>query len=204
MIRVFLAGEGPNDIGDWQRHRSYREEPPRPGVIEVLLRKVRAEGWEVSDGVAWQGIRKYRARPPIPAEAQNVLGAALKAKESGCHVLAFTRDRDGVKFKQRELDVEQGIVQVPQQIADCPKIAGGMAIEKLESWLVALSGTKGSEKMRQSHIEERLAELGVKEKNTADMVRLAAEADLERLPQDASSLRRWLDRAREALPDSGG
>lgn len=203
MIRVYLAGEGPNDIGDWQGHSTYRADIPRPGgVIEVLLRKVRDEGWEVVDGVAWQGIRKYKRGPSVPPEVRNVLGAALMAKESGCDVLAFTRDRDGAKYKQRQLDVEQGIVQAPQHITDCPKIAGGMAIEKLESWLVALSGKKGSEKMRQSHIEKHLAALGVRKKNTADMVRLAKGANLERIPQDAASLQLWLRRAREALAET--
>lgn len=39
-VQVFLAGEGPNEIGNRAAHAAYRIEA-RPGVLEVLLRRER-------------------------------------------------------------------------------------------------------------------------------------------------------------------
>lgn len=200
MIRVFLAGEGPNDIGDWRRHPTYREDPPRPGVIEVLMRKTKADGWAVTDGIRWASIRKYRPNNPGAHEVRNVLGAALMAREKGCEVLAFVRDRDGSHANpnhQRTRDIEQGIETALETHRDSLRIAGGVAIKKLESWLVALSGRKGSELERRP--QEILEQLGVDEKNTGEMVAFAEAANLDDVPEDARSLRVWLDRVREAL-----
>jgi hypothetical protein len=72
-----------------------------------------------------------------------------------------------------------------------------VAIEKLESWLAAVAGHHRSEEMRRP--EERLAELGVGAKETRAMVELIEQRGLAGIPGDARSLRRWLERAREAL-----
>jgi hypothetical protein len=76
-------------------------------------------------------------------------------------------------------------------------VIGGVAIEKLESWLVAVAGHHRSEEMRRP--EEKLAELGLGEKDTKAMVQIIEDRGLASIPVDARSLHRWLDRAREAL-----
>ena len=200
MIHVFLAGEGPNDIGDWCRHQSYREDPPRPSVEEVLMRKTKADGWEVHEGIRWASIRKYRPNRPGAHEVRNVLGAALMAREEGCDVLAFVRDRDGSHANpnhQRERDIELGIETAVETHGDALRIAGGVAIKKLESWLVALAGRRGSEQERRP--EEILESLGVHEKNTREMVEFAEGSDLDDIPDDAESLLLWRDRVKKAL-----
>ena len=80
------------------------------------------------------------------------------------------------------------------------KVAGGIAVKKLESWLVALAGQRGSENARRP--QEILESLGVSTKNTREMVEFAEGSDLDDIPDDARSLLLWLDRVREAL-DSG-
>jgi hypothetical protein len=201
MIRVFLAGEGPNDIGDWARHRSYRDDSPSPGVPEAILRKVRGDGWRVCGAVLWKKIHKLQVRPPAGAETKNVLGAALAARDAGCDVLVFVRDRDDSNAnprKERERDIEQGIARVPQDVSDQLRIVGGVAIRRLESWIVALSGKNGSEEMRRP--EDALRELGIGDKSTGDMVEFVQDkVDLANVPSDARSLRRWLERGRDAL-----
>ncbi len=56
MKRVFLAGEEPNELGEWSHHPSYRKDPPLTGVIEALLREVEPDGWKVVDAVLWKKI----------------------------------------------------------------------------------------------------------------------------------------------------
>jgi hypothetical protein len=58
-VKVFLAGEGKAEIGSWSRDRAYREESPESGLLEVLLRRVRQDGWSVGDAICWKNIPKY-------------------------------------------------------------------------------------------------------------------------------------------------
>ena len=58
--RVFLAGEGSDEIGTLAYREPYRGSPPY-GVLEALLRRVHPSGWEVVGGIAWKHIRHYRA-----------------------------------------------------------------------------------------------------------------------------------------------
>src|SRR5882672_5650349 len=103
MLKVFLGGEGNNDIGT----RWYRPMGGLPGVIEVLLRKVRATGWHVAGARSWQSIRKYRAGGALGkanhGDARNVLGLVLHAYEDACEMLAFVRDHDGDDLREQEI-----------------------------------------------------------------------------------------------------
>jgi hypothetical protein len=200
VIRVILAGEGKNELGDLALEAAYRSDEKAPGVVETLLRQVRRDGWEVVDAVLWKKLPKLQVGLRGRGEELNVLRAHHHAKRRGCDVFAFTRDRDGVKFAHRDDDVERALATLKES-GDGPAVIGGVAIEKLESWLVAVAGHARSEEMRRP--EERLAELGVREKATEEMVRLVEERGLAGVPGDARSLRRWLDRARAALGEDG-
>lgn len=205
MIRLFLAGEGLNELGDWWRTPQYRHDPPLPGVIEALLRQIRDDGWEVAGATGWKDIRKFRTRQKgekFSAETRNVMGAALAAWEAGCDVFVFIRDRDGTRSnpnQARQDDIEEGIRRALEEWSEHLSIVGGVAIIKLESWLLAIIGQPRSEEIRRP--EEEIASLGVltKDKETAAMVACVEANGLEQVPDDAESLRRWLERARQAL-----
>lgn len=208
MIRVFLAGEGRNELGDWVDPIPYRAERPRDGVVPALLRKIRGDGWMIIDAMPWRAIRKFQSRPPISAETKTVLGLALAASEAKCDVLVFCRDRDGSHSNanlERERDIDDGIRRVAETFENPPRIAGGVAVKRLESWLCALTGELHSEDDWRPEDHLKACEVD----DTEAMVRLVEAADLDEIPEDARSLRVWLERARDALearetqPDEG-
>lgn len=189
-MKVFLAGEGRAELGEWANHPNYRQTPPQGGLIEALLGRVRNGGWTVTDAVCWKDIRKYQIGAPCPAEVRNVMGAALRAREAGCDVLAFTRDRDG--DHQREKDIASGIDRAEQEVEGCPAIIGGVAIEAIESWVASAAGNPRAEQA--SHPKELLADSSLESKRA-----ILDGMDLARIPRSATSMHRWLDRAAEVL-----
>lgn len=196
MIRVILAGEGRNELGGFADEAVYRPPNPDAGVIETLLRQVRADGWRVVDSIPWKKAPKLQVGIGGKGEELNVQRAYHHAKKRGCEILAFTRDRDHVKFAHREQDIDRAIDAITNA-NDGPALVGGVAIEKLESWLLAIAGVRHSETLRRP--EERLAELGVPPKSTADMTSLVETNGIRQIPDDAHSLKRWLARAEQAL-----
>ncbi len=196
-MKVFLGGEGPNDIGDWANYPYYHGEHPRHGVVGILLEKVEPDGWEVEGAIAWKRLRKLRVGKHGKAEVRNVQALLLKAREAGCDAVAFIRDRD--RDERRQQDVEEGIAQASQEYPQGPQIIGGMAIEKLESWMAALAGNTGSEAMRENRLHAIFDELQIEWKSTRQYAEFAEAADLDQVPDDALSLTAWLDRAREVF-----
>jgi hypothetical protein len=202
VINVFLAGEGPNELGAFGKEESFqpateKERRESPGVLEALLRHVQADGWKVTGGVRWKDIRKLQVGAGKRGEEASVGRAHFHAQKRGCQVLAFVRDRDKSKYAHRVDEIETAIVAL-DGAGEGPAIIGGVAIEKLESWLVAITGKAGSEEMTRP--EETLSTLGIAGKDTEAMVNVVLNADLSRIPDDAMSLRRWLTRARAVLP----
>jgi hypothetical protein len=191
-VKVFLSGEGPNELGSRFGHRAYQSDD-RPGVLHALLARVRASGWEVGGACEWKRIRKYRAGRFDHEDTRNVLGVALDAREAGCDVLAFSRDMD--RDAAREDAVEEGI-----RLVEGIGVIGGVAKPTIEGWILALLQERRTEDMSPRRAEEKLVERGVPAKDGAGMVRVVEEAVLERIPEDAASLRRWLERAEHHLP----
>jgi hypothetical protein len=190
-VRVFLAGEGKAELGHWFRHPSYREEESQPGLLEALLRRVKKDGWSVGDGICWKNIPKYRAaHSRQPPEIANVLGLIMRARDAGCDVVAFSRDRD--RDRQREHDVHAGIAHARDSIPDCPAIIGGMAVEAIESWVASMRGCRNAEGAADPC--QLLDQPGL-----AAMRAIAECADLSNLPADAQSLRTWLDTSAQVL-----
>jgi hypothetical protein len=201
VIKVFLAGEGPNELGDFGKEESFqpsgdKERRNRPGVLEALLRHVQPEGWEVAGGIRWKNIRKLTVGAGKKGEEESVHRAHFHAKKRGCQVLAFARDRDKPKYAHRVTDIDAAIKAL-DDAGDGPSIIGGVSVEKLESWLVAIAGIRGSEAMTRP--EEALNPLGIGDKDTEAMVRHVEERGLDGIAVDAVSLRLWLDRARSVL-----
>ena len=126
----------------------------------------------------------------MSAEVRNVLGMALHAKEVGAEILAFTRDRD--REKTREAEIDEGIVSAVSLLKPCPRIVGGVAIEAIEAWTLALYGERGG--YRHARPKERLAALSL-----TDQIGVVEAANLEHSDLDAASLTRWIEQARAAL-----
>lgn len=196
MIRIFLAGEGRNELGSLWVEEAFRPGRPEPGVLEALLRQVRADGWEVIGAVRWTRLTKLQVGIGKKGEEQNVRRAFHHARKRGCDVLVFSRDRDGPRFAHREEDIERAISSLSSE-HEGTAIVGAVAVEKLEAWMLAVSGTRRSEELRRP--EDHLTEAGIPPKDTAAMVALVERLGLTSIPPDAASLRRWLALAAEAL-----
>ena len=130
------------------------------------------------------------------------MGAATTKARSGCHPFSISLSRKDESVVIARSVHPSRAAEALKDAGDCrPAIVGGVAIEKLESWLAAIAGTSGSEDLRRP--EEILAAYGIDEKDTRAMVRLVENSGLGKLPADAQSLRRWLERARAALGVTG-
>jgi hypothetical protein len=192
-LKVFLCGEGANELGSRARERAYQTDD-QPGVIQALLRKVRSDGWRVGGAVTWKNIRKFRAGGAAHADTTNVRGAALDAREMKCDVLAFVRDGDGDAWRSRAID--EGIELAERDGGRALAIVGGVAVPAIEGWILALRGEARTEERSRGQLGARL---GADAKSTDAYVAAAEAADLSALPGDARSLRAWVGRAEAAL-----
>lgn len=180
MIRVLLAGEGPNELGG-----------EKMGVLQTLLEKVRPDGWEIVGRIRWKDIPKLVVGPTAGGDGLAVQRLVLLARERGCHVVVFARDRDGRRATERAIE------RALEEHEGPTRMAGGVAIETLEAWILALDGRAGSEGIANPAAE--LAKVADISKKTTAMAAIAMKAKLPALPEDAASLRRWLRRCAGAL-----
>lgn len=192
-VRLFFAGEGPDELGEWANEPAYRpsaDTPAAGGVLHALVG--RHTRYETVDAVRWKTIRKFKAGDHAKPEFRNVMGLALEADERGCDALVFVRDRDG--DLERETDIEQGIERASRQFG--LRIVGGTANEELEAWLLAMLGTRKSESFADA--KTKLAD--THETTTREQkCEVVTKANLDELPEDCPSLRRWLERAKAGL-----
>lgn len=201
MIKVFLAGEGPNELGGWSKERIYRDERPWLGVLESLARHVVPTGWEVRDAMVWKDIPKLVVGTRGKGiERKTLLAARLHAMESGCDVVLFSRDRDGPKKDkhEREREIEAVLAELDGDDG-AVTVAGAVCIERLESWLLALTGRSRTEELGDDKVDLELEELGVPKKDTRRMLELIDRHGLAAVPPDAASLRTWMERVVAAL-----
>jgi hypothetical protein len=145
-LRILLAGEGPNELGDLHTCNGARadraaEVTEGQGVLQALLCKIRTSDWTIATAYCWKDIRKLRVASADRGDFKNAQRLILRASELGLHGIAFLRDRDGDLDRQRQIEeaVAHGRKKHPKL-----RIAAGIPIERLESWLCALGGTKGS------------------------------------------------------------
>jgi hypothetical protein len=188
-MKVFLSGEGPDDLGDWYHPPQYRKTPPTRGAIEALAGRVGDVRLEVVDARIWKKIRKFSFKPSVRGETQNVLGLVIEAEEAGAEVLVFVRDQDG--YDDRRDDVEEGIRQAGARGYAVP-IVGGVAVQEMEARILALRGERRSE----GHVEaKRVLQVRHGIDDLPAKVAAIEEADLDDIPDDAASLRVWVDAA---------
>ena len=121
LVRVYLGGEGRNELGSRSGHPSYQDDSS-PGVIETLLRRVESTGWEVAGAMDWRRIVKLQSRGHTPNEDRNVLGLVLETKRAGARVLAFVRDSDG--NAERTEIINDAIVKSKEKFPEVEVIGG--------------------------------------------------------------------------------
>ena len=194
QVQVHLGGEGRNELGSRSGHPGYQSGAD-PGVIEILLRRVQTDGWEVTGATQWCRIVKFRAEGPTPNEERNVLGLVLEAKRANAQILAFVWDSDGDALRPKTV-----AAAIEKAETDFPEVAiiGATAIPALEAWVLAMLGDQGTEALGKAAAQARLYGKGVA--NTQAMVRVSTDFVLERLPADAASLKAWLGVAGDVLP----
>lgn len=192
-MKVFLSGEGPDDLGDWYRDRQNWHKPPEMGIIEALLRVVDGDRFTVVDARIWKRIKKFKSGKHRRPETRNVLGLMLEAEERGCDLLVFVRDQDG--YEDREADINEG-VRLAREGNFTPDVVGGVAVQEIEAWILALLGERGSE----AHADAK-QELAERHRivSLAEKVAVVEGADIHRVPMDAVSLRDWLNNATVAF-----
>jgi acetyl-CoA acetyltransferase len=126
-----------------------------------------------------------------------VLVVANDAIESGCSVLAFLRDADN--DEAREQAVLEGIDKIPSMLGTDLKTIGCAVVPKLEAWVLAALGNTRTEELTPTAADRALEVAGIEAKSTDAFVAVFEEVTLDKLPADATRLRRWLARAREVL-----
>jgi hypothetical protein len=189
LKQVFLAGEGRSELGGWAYQKPYRT--LEPGVLETLLRRIVPQGWTIKDAMSWKDIVKVDAGDHRRPETRNVLGAALRAKERRCDVLVFSRDRDGGRDREHAIEAALGEISANQTIA----AAGGVAIEEIESWVLSCCGHSRAESLR------RAKEAAAHHLVGKTLVEHLRDVDPENVPEDALSLRRWIERVKKAFAE---
>jgi hypothetical protein len=183
---TLLAGEGRTEIGGYAGDPAYPDE--RPGVLFALLETLAPGRYVVTKGVLWKSIRKYKAGQHRGAETRNVLGLALMGFDSDCQAVVFTRDRD--RSAAREKEIEMAIKTATGMFSIA--IVGGMAVEAIESWMLALLGDEKAEK----HADPK-AELAKRGVNTVeDKVRVVRQeaAKLDEAKRRSASFATWAAR----------
>ncbi|MBN1609799.1 MAG: hypothetical protein JW940_24415 [Polyangiaceae bacterium] len=194
-VRVFLGGEGRNELGSRSGDPIYQSNE-QPGVIQALLGRVQQQGWVPIGGCRWREIRKYQAKGPTPAEERNVLGLVEKAEREGAEVVAFVRDSDGDKDRPA---IIRAAVEKASELFPQTDVIGAAAIPVLEGWILAMLGQHVTEKLGKAGAQSKLELAGIPRKDTAAMVDVVAKAVPEQPPGDASSLKAWLGTAAEVL-----
>ena len=136
MIRVLIAGEGSNELGpEPPLGTDEGERASGGGVIEALMTKVRLTGWLHPGDDDLEGRAQAEGQYAGRGDARTVAVVALRAREMGCNALVFLRDRDGYPSRQRTIG--QAIATLDERRL---QVAGGVPVEKLEHWLLALKG----------------------------------------------------------------
>lgn len=88
---------------------------------------------------------------------------------------------------------------MPLTLPSPPAVIGGVAVPTLEGWILALLQEPRTEELTPKRAEQTLEGKGVKLKDGSAMVRAVEEADLSKLPGDATSLATWLARAKMVM-----
>lgn len=203
MVKVWLGGEGGNDIGDSDQPAMYRKQP---GALEALLRRAEPDGWDVLGATRWKRLRNYVAGSALgkeerrgPSDGRNVKGLLLQAREKGAQALAFLRDIDNHDGRDELIEQALNDDRSMQEQGKRGKLAliAGFPRPALEAWLLAFQGRSNTDEMSKAKLERELKAREVTLKDTEDYVSIIEQADLEKLPPGCESLQRWCKQAEQ-------
>jgi len=192
--RVFLAGEGKNELGSWAAEKEYQSDS-QAGVLKVLLHQKKPAGWKICGATQWKNIRKYKTGDHNEPEIRNIFGACQMARDAGCDCIAFSRDTDGSAVRQRE--IEQGILDAPKAISNLPGLIGACAIPVIEAWVLAIADLQGTEKLSTVAAKEKCKKMG--NQSTDELVAFIEKSGITKIPSDAYGLNSWLALAEKTL-----
>ena len=94
--KVFIAAEGPSEIGDLARSSQWRERRPREGYFQPVLRKLLGEGVQI-EGQKLTVFRRHedaQAGKPHIHTVRAAMALALARTVEGCRVVVFAHDVD--------------------------------------------------------------------------------------------------------------
>lgn len=104
---VFLAAEGPSELGDLAREVQWRSEPPREGYLQPMLRKLLVEP-VAFDGQRITLLGRFEAKKKLKGHADRAAKAlALASTVEGCRVLVFAHDVDKASGQKRSATERQ-------------------------------------------------------------------------------------------------
>ena len=209
-LRIFLAGEGTNDIGSYAGDQGYWD-PQQAGFVGAVIRKVAAmlgtTNWEIVGGIPWKRLcrldqPKAGARVSQRGDAAAVRQAAFKAtsKAYNADLLVFVRDTDG--DKNRAAEIREGIAVAVGLFGTArphEPVVAGIVDPVIEAWALALCGERGCERASKGSVQTRALKAGVGDKSTLALEKVVESANLERIPDDATDLHEWLTALRAVL-----
>jgi hypothetical protein len=190
-VKIFVGGEGPGELGKWAEPVEARAYSKRgDGVLVALVRRIHSE-CTVVDGVPWKSIRKLRPGGHRSAEARNLLGLEVLAREAGADCLVWSRDTD--QDEERREQLRDAMNELTHPSVGCP-------VEPcLESWALALARKHNRPDALTSAKAKELAQLHEIRSGDA-METLAQTQSLDELR--SPSLNQWLTTCRAALGHS--
>lgn len=176
-LKVFLVGEGPNDIGRWSVDKTYRDSKSGDGVIGALARRQVEEGWHVEEGRAWKKLSVFKVGGGLDVDEKRFSIAKQLMREAGCDVLLYARDVDSDEDRKallvslREANTDVGLAVVDPCV---------------EGWLLELRGERKKHGWTKAGSQKALGDL-----TTSEMESIVSRWDCktEHLSED---LRRWL------------
>lgn len=183
-VRVWLSGEGPNELGGWCMAAPYTR-PAERGALVAMAEK-RVGELEIVGATVWKDLRRYRAGR---SDEDNVRKLALIAEEAGCDAVLFLRDTDG--DDEVSAAVTRGVLLARGDVERELHVVGAAMHPCLEGWVLAWMGSRQTHKMGKNKAQRMLEEQGVTLKNTAAYVAIIDAADAP--AEDVEALRRWLE-----------
>ncbi|MFO0761091.1 MAG: DUF4276 family protein [Byssovorax sp.] len=98
---VFIAAEGPSELGDLARERAWRQDPPRDGYFQPMMRRLLDEN-VAFDGQTITLLGRFEQKRKLNGHADRAAKAlALASTVEGCRVLVFAHDVDKASSEKR-------------------------------------------------------------------------------------------------------
>lgn len=198
--RVWIVGEGNSELG---RPDGYGSRGRR--VLDALLVRVCANGWQCVAKLQWNRIKKFRAggaHVGKHGDYLNVLGLVLQAHENKADAVAFSRDTDS--DPERGAAVHEAIDWLRDESGWQIDVIGGVAKPAIEGWILALCGVRDTDMMSRNRTIKHLNDQKIEAKSTDDYVDIVDQCTLGDpetfdLPPGTESLRSWLATAHQVL-----